>query len=128
MRRLASSFRIAVALFAAALSVVGPNLAHARLALPPIHSGYAEICTEAGLKRVPADMPASGDEQRPETISHCVLCVVSGGAQAPGGATPQFHAPRRAERPVRVSAQESTPVETVRAARPRGPPAIIRSA
>jgi hypothetical protein len=94
----------------------------------PGHSGYAEVCTVAGLKRVPIGAPASGDEQTPETLAHCALCVVSGGAQAPGGATPHFHAPRRAERPVRFAPRESTPVEPVRAARPRGPPAIIRSA
>ena len=93
-----------------------------------IHSGYAEVCTDAGLKRVPVGAPASGDEQPPETLSHCALCVVSGAAQAPGGATPLFHASRRTERPVRIARQESTPVEPVRAARPRGPPAIDRSA
>jgi hypothetical protein len=127
MRRLVSPLRLAVALFAAAVAAVGPSLAHARLALPN-HSGYVEVCTDAGLKRMPAGAPASGDEQPLETFSHCVLCVVSGGAQAPGGATLQFHAPRRAVRPVRVAPQDSTPVEPVRAARPRGPPEIDRSA
>jgi hypothetical protein len=127
MRRFASPHCLAVALFAAAVSVAVPALAHARLALP-IHSGYAEVCTDAGLKRVPVGAPASGDEQPSDTLPHCVLCVVSGGAQAPGGATPQFHAPRRAERPVRITLQESAPLESVRAARPRGPPAIDRSA
>jgi hypothetical protein len=127
MRRFVSPLRLAAALLAAALSAAGPSLAYARLALP-IHSGYAEICTDAGLKRMPVGAPASGDEQPPETLAHCVLCVVSGGAQAVGGAAPQFHAPRRAERPVRIAPQEIKPVEPVRAARPRGPPAIDRSA
>lgn len=119
--------RLAAALFAAAVSAAGPSLAHARLVLPG-HSGYAEVCTVAGLKRVPIGAPAGGDEQPPETVAHCVLCVVSGGAQAPGGATPHFHAPRRAERPVRFAPRGSAPVEPVRAARPRGPPAISRAA
>jgi hypothetical protein len=127
MRRFLFPLRFAVALLAAVLSAAGPSLAHARLALP-LHSGYSEVCTEAGLKRVPAGAPANGDEQPQETIAHCVLCVVSGGAQAPGGATPKFHAPRRAEQQVRIAPQDSTPVEPVRAARPRGPPAIDRFA
>ncbi|HET9042637.1 MAG TPA: DUF2946 family protein [Burkholderiales bacterium] len=127
MRRFLSPLRLAVALLAAAVSAVGPSLAHARLVLPG-HSGYAEVCTVAGLKQVPIGAPASGDEQPPETLAHCALCVVSGGAQAPGGATPYFHASRRAERPMRFAPRESTPVEPVRAARPRGPPAIIRFA
>jgi hypothetical protein len=127
MRRFRSPLRLAVALFAAAVSAAGPSLAHARLVLPG-HSEYAEVCTVAGLKRVPIGAPASDDEQLPETLAHCTLCVVSGGAQAPGGATPQFHAPRRAERPMRFAPRESTPVEPVRAARPRGPPAIDRFA
>jgi hypothetical protein len=38
---------------------------------------------------------------------------------------PQFHAPRRAEWPVRFSRRRSTPVEPVQAARPRGPPQSI---
>ena len=127
MRRFLSPLRLAVAMLAAAVSAAGPSLAHARLVLPG-HSGYAEVCTVAGLKRVPIGAPAGGDEQPPETVAHCVLCVVSGGAQAPGGAMPQFHAPRRAERRVRFAPRESTPVEPVRAARPRGPPAINRFA
>ena len=127
MRRFLSPLRLAVALLAAAVSAAGPSLAHARLVLPG-YSGTAEVCTVAGLERVPIGAPASGDEQRPETLTHCALCVVSGAAQAPGGATPHFHAPRRSERPVRIAPQNSTPVEPVRAARPRGPPAIIRSA
>jgi hypothetical protein len=127
MRRFLSPLRLAVALLAAAVSAAGPSLAHARLVLPG-HAGYAEVCTVAGLKRVPIGAPASGDEQLPKTLAHCALCVVSGAAQAPGGAMPQFYAPRRAERPVRFVPRESTPVEPVRAARPRGPPAIIRSA
>lgn len=127
MRRFVSPLRLAAALLAAAVSAAGPSLAHVHLA-PPIHSGYAEVCTDAGLKRMPAGAPASGEEQSPATLAHCVLCVVSGAAQAPGGATPQFHAPPRAVRPVRIAPQESTPVEPVRAARPRGPPAINCSA
>jgi hypothetical protein len=123
MRRFLSPLRLTVALLAAAISAAGPSLAHARLVLPG-HSGYAEVCTVAGLKQVPIGAPASGDERLPETLAQCALCVVSGGAQAPGGASPQFHAPRRAERPVRFAPRESTPVEPVRAARPRGPPAI----
>jgi len=127
MRRFVSPLRLALALFAAAVSAAGPNLAHARLALP-IHSGYAEVCTDAGLRRVPVGAPASGGEQPPETLSQCGFCVVSGAAQAPGGAAPQFHAPCRDVRPARVGPREITPVEAVRAARPRGPPAITRSA
>ena len=127
MRRFVSPLRLAVALFAAAVSAAGPSLVHARLLLPG-HSGYADVCTDAGLKRVPVGTPASGSEQPPETFSHCVLCVVSGGAQAPGGATPQFHARRQAVRSVRIAPHEITPVEPVRAARPRGPPASDRSA
>jgi hypothetical protein len=127
MRRFVSSPRLAAALFAAAISAAVPSLIHAYPALP-IHSEYTDVCTDVGLKRVPVGAPASGDEQPSDTLSHCVRCVVSGGAQAPGGATPQFDAPRRAERPVRIAPQESAPVEPVRAARPRGPPAIDRSA
>jgi hypothetical protein len=127
MRRFLSPLRLAVALLAAAASAAGPSLAHARLVLPG-HSGTAEVCTVAGLKRVPIGAPASDDEQLPGTPAHCTLCVVSGGAQAPGGATPQFHAPRRAERRVHIAPQEIRAVEPVRAARPRGPPAINRFA
>ena len=126
MRRFDSQLRLALALFAAAVSAAGPSLAHTHLGLPN-HSAYAEVCTDAGLNRVPVGTPASGDEQPPETFSHCVLCVVSGGTQAPGGATPQFHARREAVRLVRIAPQEITPVEPVRAARPRGPPAVNRS-
>jgi len=127
MRRFVSPLRLAVVLFAAAVTTAGPSLAQARPGLPN-HSGYAEVCTDAGLKRAPVGAPASGDEQPSDSLSHCALCVVSGAAQAPGGITPQFHAPRQAVRPVRAASQESTPVEPVRAARPRGPPAIDRSA
>ena len=123
MRRFDSPLRLAIVWFAAAVSALVPGLPHARNALPA-HAGYVEVCTEAGLKQVPLGAPANGDDQSPTAFPHCVLCVVSGGAQAPGRVTPPFHAFRRAERPLHIDSQDSAAVERVRAARPRGPPVI----
>lgn len=123
MRRFLTPFRLALAILAAAFSGAAPALAYAPLQLAG-HPGYAEICTDTGVKRVPLGVPEGGDEQSSGKVSHCVLCVVSGGAQALGGTTQPLLVPSGAERPVRVAAQASTPVEPVRAAPPRGPPAL----
>jgi hypothetical protein len=125
MRRFVSPLRIALALVAAANSVAAPLVAHAHH-LAPGRAGFTEVCTDAGIKRLP---PAPGDGSPTSAErSHCSACVVSTVAQAPGPAPaadlvrvaggPKFPALRSA----------SLPVERIRAAQPRGPPEFDRSA
>jgi hypothetical protein len=124
MRRFVSPLRLALALFAAAVSTAAPVLAHARVALL-IVSGYGEVCTDGGVKRIPG-APTGGGEQPSVERSHCVTCLAPAGAQAPGGTSKRPLASGCDDRPVRLTSKAGTPVEPVRAAPPRGPPEFDR--
>jgi hypothetical protein len=118
MRRFTSRLRRSLALAAAFVTGLAPVLAYAHPTIAA-RGDYAEICTEAGLEQVPAD----GGGTPLAHLAHCVLCLAPGGVFAPGRAAPLLAAIGRVERPVRTTAHAPTPVEPVRAARPRGPPA-----
>jgi hypothetical protein len=118
MHRFVRRFRRPLALAAAFVTGVAPVLAYAHPAVGA-GGGYAEVCTDAGLTRVPSD----GDERPLAHPAHCVLCPAPSGVFAPGRAAPPLAAIGRAERPLQVTPQAPAPIEPVRAARPRGPPA-----
>lgn len=123
MRRSVTAFRLALALLAAAFSGAAPALAFAPLLLAG-RPGYAEICTERGLVRVPLGAPSRDDESPAGKLSHCALCLASGSAYARGGSAQPLLAPERAERPAPVVLATRALVEPVRSAQPRGPPAL----
>jgi hypothetical protein len=118
MLRFVRRFRSALALVAAFVTGVAPVLAYAHPAVAA-GAGYAEVCTDAGLTRVPSD----GDERPLVHPAHCALCLAPSGVLAPGSASPPLAAIGRAEPALQVALQAPAPVEPVRAARPRGPPA-----
>jgi len=106
-----------LALAAAFLTGIAPVLAYAHPAVAAT-GGYAEICTEAGLAWAPADR----GESPLARLGHCGLCLTPSGVFAPGHAAPRLAAIGRVERPVCAAPLAPTPIEPVRAARPRGPP------
>ena len=116
MLRFTSRLRRALALAAAFVTAIAPVLAYAHPVVAG--GGYAEICTDAGLARMPAD----GGETPLVHLAHCALCLAPGGVFAPGNTVPRLAAIGRVERPLHIAPQAPTPVEPVRAARPRGPP------
>jgi hypothetical protein len=120
MRRFTSPLRLALALVAAAASVAAPLLAYAHHAVPA-RAGTAEVCTAAGIKRVPLE--PSDERQIPGERSHCGACVTSSGAEAPVRAQADLPVPASRARALPALRAASTPVELIRAARPRGPPA-----
>jgi hypothetical protein len=121
MPRFTSRSRRALALAAAFVTAIAPVLAYAHPVVAA--GGYAEICTDAGLAR----MPAGGGETPLVHLAHCALCVAPGGMFAPGNTVPRLAAIGRVERPLHIVARAPNPVEPVRAARPRGPPAAPAS-
>jgi hypothetical protein len=123
MRGLVTPFRLALAFLAAVFSGAAPALAVSPLLLTR-HPGYADICTERGLAPVPLGAPSGDDESPAGKLSHCALCLTSGSAYALGGSAQPLLAPERAERPAPVALATRTPVEPVRSAQPRGPPAV----
>jgi hypothetical protein len=127
MLRLVSPLRLAFALFAAALSSAAPIHAHARLAAAG-HAGYAEICSDAGLKRLPLGAPDGGRGLPSGEHSHCGACLGSGGPAAPSAAPAALHPLAPCEPLARFTAKADTPIDVIQAARPRGPPLLDRPA
>jgi hypothetical protein len=127
MRRFVSPVRLALALVSAACSGAAPALAYAHLSLAG-HPGYAEICTVRGPARVPPDPLPGGDNRLAGSVSHCVLCLVSGGGHALVGSAELPRAPSGVERPAGFAPATRASAEPVRSAQPRGPPASHRFA
>jgi hypothetical protein len=119
MRRFDSTLQLGLALFAAAASVASPLLAYPGHA-GSARAGAAEVCTAARIKRIPVE---PGDERKiPGERSHCCACVTSTGAAAPARARADLLVPAGREAPLPARRAAATPVEPIRAARPRGPP------
>jgi hypothetical protein len=110
-------FRRALAFLAAFLTGIAPVLAYAH---PALVAGwdYAEVCTDAGIARMPAD----GSGTPLAHAAHCALCIAPATLLAPGRAAPPLPEIGRVERPSLDVPPRPTPVEPVRAAHPRGPP------
>jgi hypothetical protein len=124
MRRFVSSLRAALALVAAAASVAAPLVAYAHHVAPG-RAEFAEVCTDAGLKRLPL-APDDGNPTSTER-SHCGACIVATGAEAPGPVAASLLARAGGEPRLPALRSSGAPVERIRAARPRGPPASARS-
>lgn len=120
MTRLARP-RAFLALFAALLTALAPVLAHAHLALGA-QPGYAEVCTDLGLVRVPTGEHEPGDGGLAAALAHCALCVSAGGDQALAGGAPDTLTVELAASPIVAKADRGVSADPVRAPRPRGPP------
>jgi hypothetical protein len=115
-------FRQSLALLAAFLTVAAPVLAHAHLVLGG-QPGYAEVCTDRGLARVPASDGPQDEGGLAAALAHCALCVAAGGDHAlPAGVAKTFAVDLDAS-PIVATADRGASVDPVRAPRPRGPPA-----
>jgi hypothetical protein len=109
----------ALAFLAAVASAFAPTLGYAHPAFAGSGSD-AEICTAAGVARVPVE---DGGPAPASRVEHCALCIAPSGAFAPGAPPSALAALGRGEAPVATGPAVPAPVERVRAARPRGPPA-----
>jgi hypothetical protein len=118
MLRFASRFGRALALAMALVTGIAPVLAYAHPAVAAL-GGDAEICTDAGLTRVPVD----GGRTPLARLAHCALCLAPNGMFAPGSGAASFVALERVAWRAQAWPPALTPVEPVRAAHPRGPPA-----
>jgi hypothetical protein len=122
MTRSIGRLRVSLALFAAFLVAAAPMLAHAHLALAA-QPGYAEVCTDRGLARVPASDGPQDEGGLAAALAHCALCVAAGGDHAlPAGVAKTFAVDLDAS-PIVATADRGASVDPVRAPRPRGPPA-----
>jgi hypothetical protein len=127
MRRSLGPLRFALAFLGATLSGAAPAVAYAQVSLAG-HPGYAEICTARGSARGPLDPAPAGDNRLADSASHCALCLGPGGGHALVGSGRLLTARECTEPPVGIIPAARTPVEPIRSARPRGPPASDRFA
>jgi hypothetical protein len=117
----ARRFRASLALAAALLAASAPVLAHAHLALGA-QPGYAEVCTDRRLARVPTGESQPGDAGLAAALAHCALCISAGGDQALAGGAPKTFVVELDAAPVIAGADRGASADPVRAPRPRGPP------
>jgi hypothetical protein len=122
MTRSARRFRASLALAAALLAASAPVLAHAHLALGT-QPGYAEVCTDRGLARMPTGDGHGGGDGLAAALAHCALCVAAGGDHALAGDVPKTLVAGLDAPPATPAADRGASADPVRAARPRGPPA-----
>lgn len=112
-----------IAALAILLGGLLPPLSHA---LPSAEGGrsFVQVCTVAGMKRVPVDEPRADNDESVFLAERCAFCATHGQpAMLPPGLTPVLVLPRERDRFPWLYDHEPPPQFVWIVPIPRGPPA-----